>query len=136
MKSWYQKGLQFKCTGCGRCCSGSPGVVWVSDAEIEKISKLLGITKELFCKKYTRQIGGKLSLIERKAQGGYDCIFLKDKMCQVYEERPSQCRTFPWWDENLSSKESWNELKEYCEGVDHPDAPIVPLSEIEKNLSE
>lgn len=136
MEPWYRKGLRFTCTGCGKCCSGSPGVVWVSDEEADKISKLLKISKEVFIKKYTRLIGNKLSLIERKNQGSYDCIFLKDKMCQVYEDRPLQCRTFPWWKENLTSKDSWNELKEYCEGVDHSDAPLVPLGDIEKNLSD
>lgn len=31
---WYAPGLSFTCTQCGNCCTGEPGVVWVSDEEI------------------------------------------------------------------------------------------------------
>ncbi|MCH7752933.1 MAG: YkgJ family cysteine cluster protein, partial [Planctomycetes bacterium] len=35
---WYQDGLRFKCTGCGNCCTGSPGYVWVNQAEINALA--------------------------------------------------------------------------------------------------
>lgn len=35
---WYADGLKFKCTGCGDCCTGAPGYVWVNKAEIEAIA--------------------------------------------------------------------------------------------------
>jgi len=80
-------------------------------------------------------IGGRLALLERRNNGQYDCIFLRDKKCLVYQVRPKQCQTFPWWTENLTNKESWEELKSYCEGIDDPSAPLYTLEDIEKNLS-
>jgi Fe-S-cluster containining protein len=64
-----------------------------------------------------------LALIEDPVN--YDCVFLKDKRCSVYEARPVQCRTFPWWIQHLREPTDWQAAKERCEGIDHPDAPVV-----------
>lgn len=133
MDPWYKEGLRFKCTGCGECCTGAPGYVWVSPQEIEALAKSLSISPEEFIQKYTRRIGNRLSLIEDSRT--YDCVFLKGKRCTVYETRPKQCRTFPWWPEHLKTKEHWKEAAHRCEGIDHPDAPLISLSEIKKQLT-
>lgn len=130
---WYKGGLRFECTGCGQCCTGFPGAVWVSDEEIEALAKTLQITPEEFVRKYTRRLENRLSLKEHPRT--YDCVFLQGKKCTVYDARPKQCRTFPWWPENLSSPEAWKETAELCEGI-RPDAPLVQLGEIQKQLSE
>ena len=39
---WYKDGLQFTCTQCGDCCTGAPGVVWVTDDELREIADYLG----------------------------------------------------------------------------------------------
>jgi Fe-S-cluster containining protein len=35
------------------------------------------------------------------------CAFLDGARCTVYEARPTQCRTFPFWKENLRRRGSW-----------------------------
>ena len=35
---WYQQGLKFHCLGCGDCCTGEPGYVWVTKAEIAALA--------------------------------------------------------------------------------------------------
>ncbi len=70
---WYHRGLRFQCTGCGDCCTGAPGYVWINKAEIEAMSALLRVSKEDFQKRYVRLIGIRKSLIEL-ANG--DCVFL------------------------------------------------------------
>lgn len=127
--NWYKEGLRFECTGCGQCCTGAPGYVWLSAQEIDAMATHLNISKEEFMRRYTRSIFGRHSLIEDKKN--FDCIFLKDKKCEVYSVRPKQCRTFPWWKENLASKASWKEVAERCEGIDAPGAPVVPFEKIE-----
>ncbi len=129
---WYKDGLRFKCTECGKCCTGSPGNVWVSEQEMSSISKLLNISIELFKRKYVRQRNNRFALIEKKSQNN-DCIFLKDNKCLIYQARPKQCRTFPWWRENLNSEDSWKSAAEDCEGINDK-APLVPLNEIEQML--
>lgn len=131
--NWYSEGLRFKCTGCGQCCTGEPGYVWISPEEITTIATHLGISEAKFLQTYTRSIFGRRSL--REDLVSFDCVFLKGRQCQIYPARPLQCRTFPWWKENLTSPEAWKEVARRCEGVDHKDASIVSLEtiELEKN---
>ncbi|MDB6081531.1 MAG: hypothetical protein JWO53_803 [Chlamydiia bacterium] len=133
LEIWYKDGLKFSCTQCGKCCGGSPGYAWVTEEEIQTIAEYLKISLEEFAKKYLRKVHGRWSLLEYSKT--YDCIFLKEKKCSIYPVRPQQCRTFPWWTENLSSKEAWDETAERCEGI-HEDASLVPFEEIEKAKSE
>lgn len=129
---WYKNGLPFKCTGCGKCCTGAPGYIWVSNDEIEEIANFLNISLKDFYNRYLRQVGNKFSLLEDFKS--YDCIFLKDKKCDIYSVRPKQCRTYPWWPTNLKTESDWKAAAEYCEGI-NPEAPIVPLSTIHEQLS-
>lgn len=125
---WYKDGLRFKCTECGKCCTGAPGFVWVTLEEIQAIAHQLNMSVDLFKRKYIRMRNNRYSLIEKKSQNNA-CIFLEGKKCQIYQTRPSQCRTFPWWKENLNSEESWKLAATECEGI-NDQAPLVPLSEI------
>lgn len=131
---WYKKGLRFACTECGQCCTGEPGFVWVNQKEIEEMAEFLGISVPEFIKQYTREVDGELSLKEFPRT--YDCIFLREGRCMVYKNRPKQCRTFPFWPENVKSKEAWEQCAKRCEGIDHEHAPVIPLSVIQKNLEE
>lgn len=133
---WYKEGLSFKCTGCGKCCTGTPGVVWITEEEIHAVAKFLNLPVETVSKKHVRKLGDRFALMEQRPKHGeYDCTFLQGKQCSIYPVRPKQCKTFPWWEENVSSKESWEELAKDCEGVNHPEAPIVSLEEIQKGLN-
>ena len=51
---WYADGLRFECTGCGDCCTGSPGYVWVTQKEIDALAEELKITPAACEKKYVR----------------------------------------------------------------------------------
>ena len=60
----------------------------------------------------------------RKADGlyelnytGKDCPFLQDHRCQVYEARPWQCRTWPFWPENMNSVVWEKEVASWCPGA-------------------
>ena len=110
---WYREGLRFECTQCGDCCTGAPGYVWVTHAETEKIARFLDLTPTKFRKEYVRKVGRRYSLIER-ANG--DCIFF-NQGCTVYPARPKQCRTFPFWPENLNSGKAWEKLESECPGT-------------------
>lgn len=129
---WYKEGLRFSCTQCGKCCTGSPGFVWVTEEEVAQMAEHLNITAEAFAKAYTRKVGNRLSLLEHSKN--YDCVFLKDNQCSIYGNRPKQCRTFPWWKENLESRESWEGVIERCEGARGSESPLFSLKEIEKAL--
>lgn len=129
---WYQEGLNFKCTECGKCCTGSPGYIWVTEHEIIAIADFLNLSIDDFSARYLRVVDDRISLLELPKN--FDCIFLKDKKCQIYSVRPKQCRTFPWWPKNLKSKEDWQEAAKFCEGI-NLEAPRVPIEIIQEQLS-
>ncbi len=112
---WYRDGLAFECTRCGACCTGAPGYVWVEDDEIAALAEFRGETVEAFGRKFLRRVGHSVSLIERP---GGDCIFWQaGKGCTVYSARPTQCRTWPFWDDNIETPEDWKQVKEGCPGA-------------------
>ncbi len=117
-RKWYSDGLRFTCTQCGNCCSGAPGYVWATKEEIGRISEFLGRDDGWLEKRHIRRVGLRYSLTERRDG---DCIFLaRDNgtiKCLVYSVRPLQCRTWPFWSQNLRSEAAWNEAKRGCPGV-------------------
>jgi uncharacterized protein len=124
VEPWFSEGLRFKCTGCGKCCTGSPGYVYLSEQDLHRLSAHFEMTPQQFAQKYTRLVEGQYALLDDP--GSYDCVFLKNNQCTAYEARPTQCRTFPWWVYNLRDSDDWVEAGKRCEGINHPDAPIVP----------
>lgn len=127
---WYRDGLAFECTRCGNCCTGEPGVVWVTDEEMEALAKTLGEPLDEVRAVYTRMARGKRTLRE-KANG--DCVFFERKKgCTVYGVRPSQCRTWPFWESNLESPEAWKAMGRGCPGADRGD--VIPVEEITRRM--
>jgi len=114
---WYQNGLRFECTQCGGCCTGFPGTVRVTDEEIQALARRLGISESEFRKGYTRSVGAaELSLQEKP---NLDCVFYdSDAGCQVYEDRPKQCRTWPFWRRVVRSEATWETEAATCPGMD------------------
>lgn len=126
---WYADGLRFSCTQCGHCCSGAPGYVWITAAEIRALAKRFDISVPTFQKKYVRKVGHEWSLKEL-ADG--DCVFLKrmpdgKAICGVYEDRPAQCRTWPFWTENVQTPEAWEYVTEDCPGANHGTLHSLPV---------
>lgn len=114
---WYRDGLRFTCTRCGNCCTGAPGYVWVDPQEIERLAEVVGLSIEDFGARYLRRVGQRISLIERP---NGDCIFWDGEAgCTVYEGRPTQCRTWPFWPDTIETPEDWEALREGCPGAGH-----------------
>lgn len=129
---WYKDGLRFTCTGCGDCCTGSPGYVWVNRDDIAAIAAEVGLEIEEFEARYVREIGVRKSLIEY-ANG--DCVFFdnKSRKCGVYAARPRQCRTWPFWDSNIRTPEAWEQTCEVCPGSGK--GRLYQLESIEKQAA-
>jgi Fe-S-cluster containining protein len=130
---WYSGGLNFECTGCGNCCAGpEEGYIWISKPEIEFLAEHLGTTVEAVRQKYLKRYGLRHSIIEDGKTN--DCIFLTGQCsggrgCAVYPVRPNQCRTWPFWDTNLSSPDAWNWAATRCPGINR--GRRYPFEEIE-----
>jgi Fe-S-cluster containining protein len=86
------------CLQCARCCKGySPRF---KTPDIKRISRLLGLKESIFIERYLRV----------DEDGDYvthtqPCPFLgSDNLCGIYEDRPSDCRRFPYTDEDVLAK--------------------------------
>ncbi|MGD9690353.1 MAG: YkgJ family cysteine cluster protein [Phycisphaerales bacterium] len=127
-------GLRFSCTMCGNCCTGVPGYVLIDDAETAALARRVRLSVTDFLDRFTHVLEEGRSLTERKTSFGFDCVFLDREsipgkaVCGVYEDRPKQCRTWPFWPSNLSSRRAWLEAKRKCPGIDH--GPVTPLTQI------
>jgi len=120
-KPWYQAGLRFTCTQCGNCCTGAPGYTWVSDAEIAALAARMGLDEAAFRSRYTRSVGGRGISLTEKANN--DCVFYQRGVgCTVYQDRPKQCRTWPFWRRNLADRAAWTASAGGCPGMDHGQA--------------
>ena len=71
-------------------------------------------TTQAVRRQYCRRVGQKLSL---KEQANGDCVLLENGTCRVYECRPVQCVTFPFWRYNLMTRQRWEDLAGECPGI-------------------
>jgi Fe-S-cluster containining protein len=101
---------------------------------MHRIANFLQISFDEFTRTYVRKVQGRYSLTEKY---NYDCTFLtRDKRgragCMIYPVRPMQCRTWPFWDQNLKSGKAWKSASERCPGMCDAEAPHYGLEHIEK----
>ena len=59
---------------------------------------------------YVKAVGKRKSL--KELPDGACVFFRKGVGCTLYEHRPRQCRTWPFWDSNLKSPRAWKEAGE------------------------
>jgi len=117
IKKWWSGGLRFSCIGCGRCCQGEPGAIWITEVEKKRIALNLDVEEDTFLNSCCTTRWGGLSLKERK---NGDCFFWDrgSGKCSIYQVRPLQCRLFPFWPSILVSRENWEEQAIQCPGMD------------------
>lgn len=126
----------FECEKCGECCKGYGGT-YVSEADVEAISKFVGEDPAVFVEKYCRMSGGKPVL----AQGpdGY-CVFRKNKICSIHPVKPRMCRAWPFIEAVLTDVGNWRAMASACPGIraDFPDEVVLKCVEevVSKRNSE
>jgi Fe-S-cluster containining protein len=116
--SFYENGLRFGCMRCSRCCRHTPGYVFLSEQDIEKLCEFLDINRDEFNHSYCRVVPlGIVRRISLTEKPNLDCVFWENDGCSVYAARPLQCRSFPFWSSSLSSKARWREVARECQGI-------------------
>lgn len=126
---FYEEGLRFECQGSGKCCTsrGGYGYVYLTPADRKRFAEHFKISTSRFTLEYCSREDGHVFL----KNPDRNCRFLVGKRCGVYEARPNQCRTWPFWPENLKNLRAWTkEVAEFCPGVGK--GPVIPATEIEK----
>lgn len=115
--SFYKDGLKFECQGSGKCCTshGEYGFVFLTLQDRQRMAKHLDLPTRQFTKDYCQKTKGYFHL--REDLGNPDCLFLKKKRCSIYQARPTQCRTWPFWPEVLNAKTWSKDVASFCPGV-------------------
>jgi uncharacterized protein len=78
-----------ECTSCANCCRVSRPLLTKTD--VKRLSRELGLSISAFKARYLRTDKEE----EGETFNSFPCPFLKDNLCIVYENRPTDCRSFP-----------------------------------------
>ncbi len=113
MPPWLQSGINFACQGCGACCTGDSGTIYVSPGEVQSIARFLQISPAELIKRHLYPFQDSYSIREYP-QG--DCHFYAHG-CRIYPVRPWQCRSYPFWFKNLRNEHNWRLTSRECPGI-------------------
>jgi Fe-S-cluster containining protein len=81
--------FHFKCTQCGKCCTGKGGRVRVNDREIVALQRELRLSSDELKAKYLTQAsddptGGAPTWRIKQTDDDAQCVFLQGTKCSVY----------------------------------------------------
>lgn len=126
---WRQEVIRFQCqSDCFKCCS-KPGVVYLTNREVSQAAQYLGISVSRFKSEFLKK---QLDLWVIEVEEDLPCPFLAHEGCIIHETKPSQCKTYPFWRENMESKNHWALATAFCPGIGK--GLEVDKKEIEKCL--
>jgi uncharacterized protein len=79
------------CTKCANCCREiSPTL---DEEDVARLAARLGVTSEQFASQYLKSAEDEENPWIMRT---LPCPFLKDNRCSVYEDRPQDCREYPY----------------------------------------
>jgi Fe-S-cluster containining protein len=112
---FWHDGIRFTCQGSGNCCHarGAYGYIYLTLEDRARLAGHLGLRTAAFTRRYCAKTEGILHLKHPER----DCAFLEQSRCRVYEARPTQCRTWPFWPENMKEKVWRTEVAPTCPGI-------------------
>jgi Fe-S-cluster containining protein len=115
---FYANGLRFSCKRCSACCRHEAGFVFLTEKDLSSLESALSMGTEEFLEIYCRWIPGENGKnLALKEKPNYDCIFWEMDGCSVYEARPLQCRSFPFWHSVLADENAWKMTACECPGM-------------------
>ena len=107
-------GLRFECQpGCTNCCQ-QKGFVYITEGDLTRMAEFLRMGAREFEREFVYRTKHLLRLrMPRHTQ----CHFLREDGCSIHPAKPTQCRIFPFWPEQVESKREWREIAAYCPGI-------------------
>lgn len=132
--SFYKDGLRFSCQRCSSCCRFDPGIVNLSNCDLQKLLGWANLDEESFIAKYCRWVpkADGFEYLCLKEKENFDCI-LWDNGCKAYENRPFQCSSYPFWPSLLTDEDWWEANAQDCPGVNQ--GTLHPFEEIKAYLT-
>ena len=114
-KRLFPNGIRFQCQRSGKCCRsrGSYSYIYFSLKDRQRLAKHLNLPTRSITRRFMKKTDGLFHL----KQPDKRCPFLTASGCSIYEARPTQCRTWPFWPENMKRKVWEEEIAPLCEGI-------------------
>jgi len=109
---------------------GQHGYVYLTLEDRRRLAAHLGLATGVLTRRYCTQTEGHFHLKNPEK----DCEFLQGARCSVYEGRPLQCRTWPFWPENMKAKSWRKDVESFCPGVGK--GRLYSAQEIEEILAQ
>ncbi|MGK5084584.1 YkgJ family cysteine cluster protein [Bdellovibrionota bacterium FG-1] len=133
-KKWWSEGIRFECQGSGRCClfRGQYGFVYLTLEDRRRFALFFKIPTHRFTAIYCEKTSGYYHL--KMDPNAEECRFLKKNSCSIYEARPTQCRTWPFWPAVMGAKSWVSEVENFCPGVGK--GKLISAVEISKVLEQ
>lgn len=109
--------FRFECARCSACCRHDPGFVFLSEEDLGSLLAHAGMGRDAFIEAHCRWVDrGDGEVLSLREKPGYDCEFW-DGGCTVYEARPLQCRTYPFWPSLIATPGAWEAEALSCPGI-------------------
>lgn len=140
--------MKFACQqSCGgKCCTmgwdgENSSFIFLTESDLQEIEKFTGLDRQTFAQEshfsFTRFLAGRTKQWHLKT-GELACRFLRGGKCSIYEARPTQCRTYPFWPENTEDPIRMKGLGEFCPGLevaDEDDSIEIDQSLLEEQIA-
>jgi len=115
---FYASGLRFSCKRCSACCRYESGYVFLSEKDLKILADWLKMDNRGFTNTFCRWVNKEQGreFLSLKEKSNFDCVFW-DFGCKVYNARPVQCRTFPFWQSVVATSGAWEMAASGCPGI-------------------
>jgi Fe-S-cluster containining protein len=103
--------------------------VFISQSDLGDLCEYLPLDRRSVIDSYCRWVPfGSAVHLSLQEKANKDCVFWKDGGCSVYPARPTQCRTYPFWNTIVDDEQHWNSEADECPGIGL--GPAWPASKI------
>ena len=99
--------------------------------DIRQAAEYLNLTVSRFKSEFLKREAG-LWLIE--VEEDRPCPFLVEEGCAIHKAKPAQCRSYPFWHQNLETRNHWLLTAAFCPGINK--GPKISHVSIEELLGE
>jgi uncharacterized protein len=107
--------VKFECQpGCTTCCREEHGFVYLTEEDLARAARFLGMTAAEFESRYVYRTK---YLLRLRALRVARCPFLRDFGCAIHDAKPTQCRLYPFWPEMVEHPANWHRSMANCPGI-------------------
>ena len=110
--------LRFECQrGCINCFANQSGLrLFDRDRPSSRAAKFTGMSRRVFEKKYVYRTKHQLRFRKPSTDKQLPVPF-GPWMQYSSRQKPTQCRTFPFWPELVENRKEWNSASRFCPGI-------------------